>query len=74
VGLRALMRQQPFHGRLALFGGDDTTDLDVFHMLPEIGGTGFSVGRQFPGVEHFFATPQAVRQWLSQLADEGMAA
>jgi trehalose 6-phosphate phosphatase len=74
VGLRALLEQMPFRGRRALFGGDDTTDQDVFHMLPEIGGTGFSVGKHFPGVDHVFASPHAVRQWLARLADEGMAA
>src|SRR5262249_14061745 len=45
VGVRALMAQKPFHGRRVLFGGDDITDLDVFHILPEIGGAGFSVGK-----------------------------
>ena len=43
VGVRALMRQPPFHGRRVVFGGDDTTDQDVFEILPEMGGTGFSV-------------------------------
>ena len=74
VGVRALMRQKPFRGRRLLFGGDDTTDQDVFHILPEIGGTGFSVGKSFPGVDHVFASPRAVRQWLNRLADKGMAA
>ena len=74
VGLRALLDQKPFAGRRVLFGGDDTTDLDVFQMLPEVGGTGFSVGKHFPGVDHVFASPRAVRQWLSRLAEGGMAA
>ena len=74
VGLRALLGQKPFAGRRVLFGGDDTTDLDVFHMLPDIGGSGFSVGKHFPGVDHVFASPRAVRQWLARLADDGMAA
>jgi trehalose 6-phosphate phosphatase len=74
VGLIALMAQKPFAGRPVLFGGDDTTDLDVFRILPKIGGHGFSVGRHFPGVEHVFASPRAVRQWLTRLAEQGMAA
>ncbi len=74
VGLRALLARKPFAGRRVLFGGDDTTDMDVFHMLPEIGGSGFSVGKHFPGVDHVFASPRAVRQWLARLADEGVAA
>jgi trehalose 6-phosphate phosphatase len=74
VGVRALMAQPPFAGRRVVFGGDDTTDLDVFHMLPEIGGSGFSVGRHFPGVDHIFSSPRAVRHWLARLAQDGMAA
>ena len=74
VGVRALMTQKPFAGRRALFGGDDTTDLDVFRILPGIGGSGTSVGRSFPGAGHVFASPRAVRQWLTRLADGGMAA
>ena len=66
-----LARQKPFAGRAILFGGDDTTDLDVFRILPKLGGRGFSVGRHFPGAEHVFATPRAVRQWL--MAEAGVA-
>ena len=72
VGVRALFSQRPFRGRSLLFGGDDTTDLDVFHILAELGGHGFSVGKHFPGVEHVFASPRAVRQWLARLAEEGV--
>ncbi|HVW75773.1 MAG TPA: trehalose-phosphatase [Rhizomicrobium sp.] len=68
-----LARQKPFKGRSVLFGGDDTTDLDVFRILPELGGRGFSVGRHFPGAEHVFPTPRAVRQWLMQTAETGVA-
>jgi trehalose 6-phosphate phosphatase len=74
VGLMALTAQKPFQGRRALFGGDDATDLDVFRILPGIGGVGFSVGRHYPGVEHVFPSPRAVRQWLTRLAQEGLAA
>ena len=74
VGLRALMRQPPFRDRMPVFGGDDTTDMDVFHILPELGGQGFSVGRTFDGVDFEFGSPRAVRQWLSRLAERGIAA
>lgn len=74
VGVRTLAAQPVFRGRRVLFGGDDTTDMDVFAMLPEIGGAGFSVGRHFPGVAHVFPSPRAVRQWLARLAQEGVAA
>jgi trehalose 6-phosphate phosphatase len=62
----------PFKGRTVLFGGDDTTDLDVFRILPKLGGRGFSVGKRFPGAEHVFDTPRAVRQWLSRVAKDGV--
>jgi trehalose 6-phosphate phosphatase len=74
VGLRALIAQKPFRGRRVVFGGDDVTDQDVFQILPQIGGSGFSVGKSFPGVDHVFASPRAVRQWLTRMADRGMAA
>lgn len=70
--VRALVRQAPFAGRRVLFGGDDTTDIDVFRILPEIGGHGFSVGRAFAGAEHLFDTPRAVRDWLICLAKAGV--
>jgi trehalose 6-phosphate phosphatase len=68
----ALARQKPFAGRAILFGGDDTTDLDVFRILPDLGGRGFSVGRHFPGAEHVFESPRAVRQWLTRTAEAGV--
>lgn len=67
-----LARQRPFAGRAILFGGDDTTDMDVFRILPGLGGRGFSVGRRFPGAEHVFPSPRLVRQWLVRLAETGV--
>jgi hypothetical protein len=32
------------------------------------------VGKSLPGVDHVFQSPRAVRQWLSRLADKGLAA
>jgi trehalose 6-phosphate phosphatase len=74
VGVRALMQLPPFRGRTPVFGGDDTTDMDVFHILPELGGQGFSVGRAFEGADYEFSSPGAVRQWLNRLAETGVAA
>jgi trehalose 6-phosphate phosphatase len=68
----ALAKQKPFAGRAILFGGDDTTDLDVFRILPKLGGRGFSVGKRFAGAEHVFDTPRAVRQWLARAAEAGV--
>ncbi|HEX4028013.1 MAG TPA: trehalose-phosphatase [Rhizomicrobium sp.] len=72
TAVAALARQKPFAGRAILFGGDDATDLDVFRILPGLGGRGFSVGRHFPGAEHVFESPRAVRQWLSRTAETGV--
>lgn len=68
-----LAKEKPFLGRAVIFGGDDTTDQDVFRILPRLGGRGFSVGRQFPGAEHMFENPLAVRNWLVRLARAGVA-
>jgi trehalose 6-phosphate phosphatase len=65
-----LAKQKPFLGRTILFGGDDTTDLDVFRILPQLGGTGFSVGQPFPGADYIFESPLAVRRWLTGAAAE----
>jgi trehalose 6-phosphate phosphatase len=67
-----LARQPPFAGRVILFGGDDTTDQDVFRILPRLGGRGFSVGRRFQGAEHVFESPHAVREWLARAAAAGV--
>jgi trehalose 6-phosphate phosphatase len=74
TAVRRLMRQKPFARRTILFGGDDTTDLDVFRILPQLGGRGFSVGRRLPGAEHVFSSPRLVRQWLIRLAEMGVDA
>ena len=74
VGVETLLHEKPFQGRVPLFGGDDTTDTDVFHILPGLGGKSFSVGRRFRGVDYHFASPRAVRHWLAHLADGGLAA
>jgi trehalose 6-phosphate phosphatase len=72
TAVAALVKQKPFAGRAILFGGDDATDLDVFRILPDLGGRGFSVGRRFPGADHVFESPRAVRQWLTRTAEMGV--
>ena len=71
TAVETLLRQKPFAGRAILFGGDDTTDEDVFRILPRLGGRGFSVGRKFAGAEHHFESPRAVREWLVRAAASG---
>jgi trehalose 6-phosphate phosphatase len=68
--VRALMTHKPFAGRMPVFIGDDVTDEAVFAILPEIGGSGFSVGRQFDGLTAIFDTPASVRAVLTRLASQ----
>jgi trehalose 6-phosphate phosphatase len=68
TAVRELMRIPPFAGRTPLFVGDDVTDESVFAILPELGGFGYSVGRDVAGVCGVFPGPQDVRDWLAGLA------
>lgn len=63
-----LMELPPFAGRRPLFIGDDVTDEAVFAILPDVHGTGFSVGRMIAGATGVFATPADVRAWLARMA------
>ncbi len=64
----ALMQYPPFAGRHPIFIGDDTTDVPVFGIIPQFGGQAYSVGGIVAEVDGHFATPEAVRAWLSQIA------
>ena len=69
TGLKHLMQHSPFAERTPVFLGDDTTDEDVFRVLPDFEGYGFSVGRKIDGAAHVFASPRDVRRWLTELAN-----
>lgn len=71
TALRRMMQHAPFAGRVPHFFGDDTTDEDAFRVLPEFGGSGYSVGRDIAGVSRAFETPEDVRLFLSRLAATG---
>jgi trehalose 6-phosphate phosphatase len=73
TAVAVLAKQKPFLGRTILFGGDDTTDLDVFRILPQLGGRGFSVGQSFPGADYVFESPLAVRRWLTEASAEAVS-
>jgi trehalose 6-phosphate phosphatase len=73
-GVRELMTHAPFAGRVPVFIGDDVTDEDVFTVLPEMDGKGFSVGKPFHGLAGIFTSPEEVRRALQRLAGkEGSA-
>ena len=69
--VRMLMNEAPFAGRKPVFIGDDKTDEAVFAILPELGGLGFSVARDFDGLAGIFETPSQVRRALKHLATRG---
>lgn len=68
TGLREMMSVPPFTGRRPIFIGDDITDTAAFAVLPDYGGTGFSVGGIVPGASYNFDGPQDVRRWLRGLS------
>jgi trehalose 6-phosphate phosphatase len=68
TGLREMMSVPPFTGRKPIFIGDDITDNAAFAVLPDYGGTGFSVGGIVPGASFNFDGPQDVRRWLRGLS------
>jgi trehalose 6-phosphate phosphatase len=71
TGVRELMRYPPFVDRHPIFIGDDVTDESVFEIIAEFDGLAFSVGRMVDGVDGHFDKPEAVRGWLTRIADEG---
>ncbi|HEY1311870.1 MAG TPA: trehalose-phosphatase, partial [Pseudolabrys sp.] len=67
--VRQLMKLAPFAARMPVFIGDDVTDESVFRIMPDLGGKGFSVTRQFQGLTGIFSSPAEVRRALRLLAD-----
>jgi trehalose 6-phosphate phosphatase len=63
-GLQALMRHQPFTGRVPVFVGDDVTDEDGFRAARAMGGLGLHVNEVFGG------QPANVRRWLRAIGDK----
>ena len=75
MGVRELMRHEPFRGRRPIFIGDDVTDESVFEIMPEFDGTAFSVGKRVRAVAGHFDAPADVREFLARLtAEEGATA
>ena len=68
-GVAALMEEPPFAGRKPLFIGDDATDRDAFAAVRQLGGHCVSVGADNADIADWvFASPSAVRAWLSRVA------
>jgi trehalose 6-phosphate phosphatase len=67
TGVKELLTHAPFEGRHPVFLGDDVTDETVFAIMPDLGGSAFSVSRKAQGVKGSFAGPASVRAWLASL-------
>lgn len=71
--IEALMRQEPFRGRVPYVIGDDVTDEDAFDVAHRLGGTSLRVGlpdlRMIPSAaRHTMASPLQLRKWLAGVA------
>ncbi|RPI47291.1 MAG: trehalose-phosphatase [Betaproteobacteria bacterium] len=65
---RTLMRTEPFRGRLPIYLGDDTTDLDAFSAVAALGGQAVAVGpRVAMHAANHLPGAAAVRSWLRRL-------
>jgi len=56
----------PFHGRLPVFVGDDTTDEDGFAVVNRLGGLSIHVGTGATVARHNLATVSEVLAWLAR--------
>lgn len=66
TAIEAFMQEEPFSGRIPVFIGDDTTDLDGFAAMRRFDGLSIAVGSRIPG-EKRLAGPRDVRAWLESL-------
>jgi trehalose 6-phosphate phosphatase len=66
TAIEAFMHEEPFSGRMPVFIGDDTTDLDGFVAMKRFDGLAIAVGSRIPG-EKRLAGPRDVRAWLESL-------
>jgi trehalose 6-phosphate phosphatase len=66
TAIEAFMQEEPFSGRMPVFIGDDTTDLDGFAAMKRFNGLAVAVGSRIPG-ERRLAGPRDVRAWLESL-------
>lgn len=64
-----LMSRAPFRGRMPVYLGDDTTDIDAFVAIRELGGIAIAVGPRVAAHATLrLSSPSAARAWLTRLA------
>jgi len=66
TAIEAFMQEEPFSGRMPVFIGDDTTDLDGFVAMKRFNGLAIAVGSRI-SAEQRLAGPRDVRAWLESL-------
>lgn len=72
--VHVLMQRPPFAGRRPVFIGDDATDRDGFAAVRQLGGHCVAVGLENADIADWcFASPAAVRAWLSRVVARGGA-
>ena len=69
--IRRFLECPPFKGRTPVFVGDDETDEAGFAVVAALGGYAYSVGEPRPCAAATFASPAAVRRWLTSFAAGG---
>ena len=62
--LEAMMRGEPFEGRVPIYAGDDTTDEFALKTVRAMGGVSIKVGAQESAAEYRLADVAAVHRWL----------
>lgn len=70
--IRALMRDEPYAGRLPVFVGDDRTDEHGFGVVQEMGGVGIKIGPGETLASRRLGTPAALERLLERWAAEGV--
>lgn len=66
---RGLLSTRPFAGRMPVYFGDDTTDLDAFRFIDAAGGWSVGVGpRVVDRARHRMSGPAEVLAWLDALS------
>lgn len=73
VAILEFMREQPFHGRPAVFIGDDATDEYGFRVVNRLDGHSIKVGPGPTVARDRLAGVPAVRQWIEQGFGAGVA-